>query len=113
MNALDSLALELTDLILPFVGILISVTLGILLYNLTKSIAASFGFKALGYREGEEIILNDERAIVTRIGLLSSSFLILNGNDNVVKWATFPSSRLEWQNIKRISLNFKKLEESK
>ena len=115
MPDLEALSLEFTDFILPILGIIISITLGIFLHNLAKTIAASFAFRSLGYRVGEEVIFNGQNAVIIQIGLLYSSFMILNGdqNNSYIRQRIVPSQRLEWQEIEKISLRIKNLESSK
>ena len=73
-----------------------------------RSIAVWFDMRVLkGYREREEVYLNGASAVITKIGFLTITFLILNGGSDgkvIMRWACVSNLRMDEQKIERISL---------
>ena len=68
------------------------------------------------YHEREEVYLNGTSAVITKIGFLSTTFLILNGigeSGPVMRWACISNTELDKQRIERISLKPSKLKHSR
>ena len=78
-----------------------------------RSLSVWFFMRVMrGYHEREEVYLNGVSAIITKMGFLSTTFLILNGSkgdEPVIRWACVSNSELDKQRIERISLKPSKL----
>ena len=104
MPEFQEIGTEIGHWLTPIFVIMVASIFGVVMWNLANSIAAYARMRAVGYTEREEIYINGNRAVITKIGLLSTSLLMLNGEGVLMKWAEIPNNRLSWQKIERISL---------
>ena len=106
--------LDLGDFVAPFVVLVIASVFAAFAWNLCRSIAVWASMKLKGYREREEVYLNGTRAVITKIGFMTTTFLILNdGGAVVMRWASVSNTSLDSQRIERISLRLSELEHKK
>lgn len=111
MKDYSAIGIQLATEIEPFILLLIGGTIAFAFWQICRSISTYLLLKFNGYREREEVYLNGARAVITKIGLLSTTFLIVNGGGTVMKWASVSNSQMTAQRIERISLKLKTLEQ--
>ena len=113
MGMFTKLGLELGDFVAPFIALVIASVFAAFAWNLCRSIAVWASMKLKGYREREEVYLNGTRAVITKIGFMTTTFLILNGGGAVMRWASVSNTSLDSQRIERVSLRLSELENKK
>ena len=113
MYILNEASLAFGDLIAAKTALLFAVIFMVVVWRTSQSIAIWLSLKARGYREREEVYLNGTSAVITKLGFLTTTFLILNGkggNDEpVMRWASVSNTALDSQRLERISLKPSKL----
>ena len=69
MDDLNSLSMEVTDFILPWIGILISLVIAIWFKDFATGLAKGLKFKMdPAFNEGDEVLLDGELAMIVKIG---------------------------------------------
>ncbi|MYH59578.1 MAG: hypothetical protein F4145_16700 [Boseongicola sp. SB0675_bin_26] len=111
MNQFNDISWQVGHFLEPLVAVVIAVTFGAFLYQFSLGVATWARLKLSGYSEREEVYLNGTRAVITKIGFGSVTFLILNGDGAIMKWAAVSNRAMDSQRIERVSLKLKKLEE--
>lgn len=110
-NAYINEGIAIAELIQPFLLLVIAGAMAFSFWQVCRSISTFLLLRISGYDEREEVYLNGHRAVITKIGLLTTTFLMLNGSGTVMKWASVSNSQMTSQKIERISLKLKSLEE--
>lgn len=118
MGMFNEYGIEFADLIAPLVALVITATFSAFGWYLVRSFSVWLGLKLRGYHEREEVYLNGTSAVITKLGLLSTTFLVLNGKggdtDNpVMRWASVSNTAMDAQKIERVSLKPTKLAKEK
>ena len=107
---LDALSMTGASSLEPIITILIAGVLAVVVWQFVRSMAVFVRLKIGGYHEREEVYLNGVSAVITKIGLLTTTFLILNGgqqegsNNPIMRWMCMSNLSLDGQKIERISL---------
>ena len=84
---------ELTDLILPWLGIMLSVVMFMWFKDYALQISKGLKFKLdPHFQEGDEVWLEDEPAVIVKIGLSSTVFGIVNGRGYI--WRFVPNESI-------------------
>ena len=69
MNELNTLSMEFTDMILPWIAVLISLVVAIWFKDFAQSLAKGLRFKMNpAFNEGDEVILDGQPAMIVKIG---------------------------------------------
>ena len=97
---LAGLQLRITDFIAPVVALFIFLAAGKVVLKFVEALAAMVIFKAKGYRIHDMIEVNGEKAAITKIGLWSTHFMILNG-DTQIDFLAVSNERLNFLTVKR------------
>ena len=96
---LAELSWEYTDLVLPFVAVVIAVSLVKYVHRLTDSISASRAFRSRGFKQFDKIIVDGEEGTLLCIGLWSCDILIVRNGGQEVR--IIPNTRLPFLDIRR------------
>ena len=84
---------ELTDLILPWLGIMLSVVVFMWFKDYALQISKGLKFKLdPHFQEGDQVWLEDEPAVIVKIGLSSTVFGIVNGRGYI--WRFVPNESI-------------------
>ena len=110
MRIFQDLGLTYADLLTPLFVAVTAAIFMVFAWKWTNGFAVWASLKLRGYHEREEVYLNGSRAIITKIGFMTTTFLILNGEGLVMRWAAVSNLTLDSQRIERISLRLKVLE---
>ena len=101
INELESLSLELTHLILPWISILISIVFVFWFKDFATSLAKGLKFKQNPlFNEGDKVILEDQDAIIIKIGLRSTVFGLYT--ERGYTWRVIANERLEYTKLEKI-----------
>ena len=111
MNQFNDISWQVGHFVEPLVAVVIAVTFGAFMWHFCRGLAVWFFLKFRDYKEREEVYLNGHRAVITKIGFMSVTFLILNGNGAIMKWASISNTAMDSQRIERVSLKLRRLEE--
>lgn len=91
----------LSQPILLFLKIIISITVGLILKELCIKIALGVIFYFdRNFNEGDIVYLDGEEAIIIKIGLFTTVFMIKNGRGTV--WKYVSNDRIKYSNLEKI-----------
>ena len=83
-DQLNNISIEFTELILPWVAVMISIVFFLWFKDYATGIAKGLKFKIdPHFQEGDEVWLEDEPAVILKIGMTQTIFGIVNGRGNV------------------------------
>ena len=92
---------ELTDLILPWLGIMLSVVIFMWFKDYALQISKGLKFKLdPHFQEGDQVWLEDEPAVIVKIGLSSTVFGIVNGRGYI--WRFVPNESIFDMKLEKI-----------
>ena len=94
--------LAINDLIAPFFAIFFMVALGKLMLIFVDNFVANILLRLKGYRTHMTIRINDKIATITRMGILTTHFQIINGSDNRIEYMAVSNVRLDYYDIRRL-----------
>ena len=92
---------EITDLILPWIGMLISIVLFLWFKDFATQLAKGLAFKHdPHFQEGDLVYLEDEPATIVKIGATQTIFGIVNGRGYI--WRFVPNSEIHNVKLEKI-----------
>jgi hypothetical protein len=98
---LNQMSVEITTMILPWIGILISVIVAIWLKDTANSVAKGWAFKSnQAFNEGDHIILDGRDAIIVKIGMTTTVFGVYSTKGYT--WKYVPNSKLDSTKVEKI-----------
>ena len=102
----NAAALEITELLLPYIGMVMIVIIGFMIKDfatkLSKGIASSMNKQ---FNEGDHVLLDDERALIVKIGLTQTVFGIQKTHgefDGDYIWRYVPNERIDYLKLEKI-----------
>ena len=79
-DQITNLSLEVSELILPYIAVMISIVFFLWFKDYATGIAKGLKFKIdPHFQEGDEVWLEDEPAVILKIGMTQTIFGIING----------------------------------
>ena len=79
-DQLNNISIEFTELILPWVAVMISIVFFLWFKDFATGIAKGMKFKIdPHFQEGDEVWLENEPAVILKIGMTQTIFGIING----------------------------------
>ena len=101
IQQLEEMGLELTHLLLPWISVLISIVFVFWFKDFATSLAKGLKFKQNPlFNEGDKVILEDQDAIIIKIGLRSTVFGLYT--DRGYTWRVIANERLEYLKLEKI-----------
>jgi len=101
MEAFDALGVELTDFLAPWIAILISLSAVFWFKDFATNLACGLKFKFNpAFNEGDAVILDNQDAIIVKIGLRETVFGIYSQKGYV--WRYIPNDRLKLLKLEKI-----------
>ena len=98
---LSNLSIEFSELILPYIGIMISIVLFLWFKDFAIGISKGLKFKIdPHFQEGDEVWLEDEPAVILKIGMTQTIFGIVNGRGNV--WRFIDNEKIFEMKLEKI-----------
>ena len=92
---------ELTDLILPWIGMLLSIVIFLWFKDFATQLAKGLAFKHdPHFQEGDLVWLEDEPATIVKIGATQTIFGIVNGRGYI--WRFVPNSEIHSVKLEKI-----------
>ncbi len=91
---LEAFSMQISDLITPFLGLLIAIITGIFVKDLAIDLANGIAFRFFGpFKEGDEVILEGEKATIIKVGMTVTVF----GCNDIEKgyiWRYVPNDKI-------------------
>ena len=108
---LEKHGVTFADAIVPIIYALIVAGFVAWGWDFARGLSVWFSMRVLrGYREREEVYLNSYPSIITKLGFMTTTFLILREDGLVMRWASVSNVELGKQRVERISLRLRHLE---
>jgi|TARA_B100000035_G_scaffold315038_1_gene333588 hypothetical protein len=101
MNDLNTLSMEFTDMILPWIAVLISLVVAIWFKDFAQSLAKGLRFKMNpAFNEGDEVILDGQPAMIVKIGARETVFGVYT--DRGYTWRYVPNERIPVLKLEKV-----------
>lgn len=101
MGELNSLTMDLNDLILPWLSVLISLVVAIWFKDFATGLAKGLKFKMNpAFNEGEEVLLDGELALIVKIGVRETVFGLYT--DRGYTWRYVPNERIPMLKLEKV-----------
>jgi len=100
-NQLEEMGLEITHLLLPWISVLISIVFVFWFKDFATSLAKGLKFRNNPlFNEGDKVLLEDQDAIIMKIGLRSTVFGLYT--ERGYTWRVIANERLEYVKLEKI-----------
>ena len=97
---------ELSELITPFVVALITLVISLWFKDFATKIARGLSFSLnRSFQEGDKVILDGERALIVKVGLIQTVFGITKSNgewDGDYVWRYVPNERIPYLKLEKV-----------
>ena len=101
MPTLESQTVQLTNFLLPWIGILISAIIAIMFKDWATSLAKGLEFKwNPAFNEGDTIILDGQEGMIVKIGTRETVFSVYS--DNGLIWRYVPNERIVFLKLEKV-----------
>jgi len=101
MTDLNSLSMELSDFLLPWIGVLISLVVAIWFKDFATGLAKGLKFKMdPAFNEGDEVLLDGELAMIVKIGARQTVFGVYS--DRGYTWRYVPNERIPLLKLEKV-----------
>ena len=101
MPTLESQTLQLTNFLLPWIGILISAIIAIMFKDWATSLAKGLQFKwNPAFNEGDTIILDGQEGMIVKIGARETVFSVYS--DSGLVWRYVPNERIAFLKLEKV-----------
>ena len=99
-------AMELTELIMPYIGMVIIVVLGFMFKDFVTKLSKGIAFQMnKQFQEGDHVLLDGERALIVKIGITQTVFGVtkVGGEwDGDYIWRYVPNERIDFLKLEKI-----------
>jgi hypothetical protein len=99
-------AMELTELIMPYIGMVVIVVLGFMFKDFVTKLSKGIAFQLnKQFQEGDHVLLDGERALIVKIGMTQTVFGVtkIGGElDGDYIWRYVPNERIEFLKLEKI-----------
>ena len=101
MSFIDSEAIKLTELLVPWISILISIIVALWLKDFAQNFMIGLKFRMNGaFNEGDKVLLDGKDAIVVKIGLRDTVFGVYS--DKGYTWRYVPNVKIPNLKLEKI-----------
>jgi len=102
MNSfIDGEALKLTELLVPWIAILLSIMIAFWLKDFAQNFLVGFKFRmSRAFNEGDKVLLDGNDAIVVKIGIRDTVFGVYS--DKGYTWRYVPNVRIPYLKLEKI-----------
>ena len=98
---LSELSMNVTDMLLPWIAILVSLVITIWFKDFATKIAKGMAFKMnKSFNEGDTVILDGSDALIVKIGLRESIFGVYS--DKGFTWRYVPNERIPFLKLEKV-----------
>ena len=99
-------ALEITEFLLPYIGMVMIVIIGFMIKDFATKLSKGIAFSMnKQFKEGDHVLLDDERALIVKIGLTQTVFGIQKTHgefDGDYIWRYVPNERIDFLKLEKI-----------
>jgi len=99
-------AIQITDIILPYVGMVLIVIFGFMLKDYATKMSKGIAFSLnKQFKEGDHVLIDGERALIVKIGFTQTVFGITKSNgefDGDYVWRYVPNERIDYLKLEKI-----------
>ena len=101
MTSLDAQTAQITNFILPWIGILISLIVAIWIKDFATSLAKGFKFQMnKAFNEGDKVLLEGNEAVIIKIGISETVFGVYSEKGYI--WRYVPNERIVMLKLEKI-----------
>ena len=101
MTGLDAQTAQITNFILPWIGILISLIVAIWIKDFATSLAKGFKFQMnKAFNEGDKVLLEGNEAVIIKIGISETVFGVYSEKGYI--WRYVPNERIAMLKLEKI-----------
>ena len=101
VGELEELSIELTQFILPWISVLLSIVFVFWFKDFATSLAKGLKFKQNPlFNEGDKCLLEGEEAIIVKIGIRSTVFGLYTSRGYT--WRVVPNERIEYLKLEKV-----------
>ena len=101
MTGLDEQTAQITNFILPWIGILISLIVAIWIKDFATSLAKGFKFQMnKAFNEGDKVLLEGTEAVIIKIGISETVFGVYSEKGYI--WRYVPNERIVMLKLEKI-----------
>lgn len=101
MQDLNTLSTDLTSMLLPWIGVLISLMIALWVKNFVDAAVKGLTFKMnKAFNEGDKVMLDGTDAIIVKIGTMETVFGTYGPNG--FTWRYVPNSRIPFLKLEKI-----------
>ena len=101
MPGLDAQTAQITNFILPWIGILISLIIAIWIKDFATSLAKGFKFRMnKAFNEGDKVLLEGNEAVIIKIGISETVFGVYSEKGYI--WRYVPNERIVMLKLEKI-----------
>ena len=102
----NAAAMEITELIMPYIGMVVIVVLGFMLKDFAMKWGRGIAFQMnKQFQEGDHVLLDGERALIVKIGISQTVFGVtkVGGElDGDYVWRYVPNERIDFLKLEKI-----------
>ena len=98
---MEQLGLDVTDLLMPWISVLISLLVAIWMKDYATSLAKGLKFKINpAFNEGDEVLLDGELSMIVKIGTRETVFGVYS--DRGYTWRYVPNERIPYLKLEKV-----------
>jgi len=98
---MEQLGIEVTDLLMPWISVLISLLVAIWLKDYATSLAKGLKFKMNpAFNEGDEVLLDGELSMIVKIGTRETVFGVYS--ERGYTWRYVPNERIPYLKLEKV-----------
>ena len=98
---LNTLSMDLTSMLLPWIAVLISLVVAIWFKDFATGLAKGLKFKYdPAFKEGDEVILDGQTAMIVKIGVSQTVFGIYS--EKGYTWRYVPNERIPYLKLEKV-----------
>jgi len=98
---MEQLGLDVTDLLMPWISVLVSLLVAIWMKDYATSLAKGLKFKMNpAFNEGDEVLLDGELAMIVKIGSRETVFGVYS--DRGYTWRYVPNERIPYLKLEKV-----------
>ena len=98
---MEQLGIEVTDLLMPWISVLISLLVAIWMKDYATSLAKGLKFKMNpAFNEGDEVLLDGELSMIVKIGTRETVFGVYS--ERGYTWRYVPNERIPYLKLEKV-----------
>jgi len=102
----NAAAIEITELILPYIGMILIVIIGFMIKDFATKFSKGLAFSMnKQFQEGDHVLIDGERALIVKIGISQTVFGVTKKGgelDGDYVWRYVPNERIDFLKLEKI-----------